>query len=49
MYCWRLQRRTVRFESTDREEPTLACQAGFVMVALGPDGRPMPVPPVQSE
>ncbi|WP_027883515.1 acyl-CoA thioesterase [Meiothermus rufus] len=36
-------------EPTDREERTLACRAGFVMVALGPDGRPMPVPPVQSE
>ncbi|MCS7067677.1 MAG: acyl-CoA thioesterase [Meiothermus sp.] len=30
-------------ERVDSPERTLACRAGFVMVALGPDGRAIPV------
>lgn len=32
-------------EPMEREERLLACRAGFVMVAVGPDGKPIPVPP----
>ncbi len=34
-------------EPMDKEERVLACWAGFVMVAVGPDGRPIPVPPLE--
>ncbi|WP_051303936.1 acyl-CoA thioesterase [Calidithermus chliarophilus] len=34
-------------EPMDKEERVLACRAGFVMVAVGPDGRPVPVPPLE--
>lgn len=33
-------------EPMERQERTLACRAGFVMVAVGMDGRPRPVPPL---
>lgn len=32
-------------EPMEREERVLACRAGFVMVAVGADGKPTPVPP----
>ena len=39
----------VWLEAMDRPERLLACQGSFVLVALGADDRPVPVPSLDSE